>query len=154
MGFSRLLSLSMKPVGVEALDIRSRVRELLELMPSKSTVTDDVIGIVRFLVQAELLLRMSACEQVPYKALCVVDLSSMLDTKELITEKLLRVNPKDVRVCLTSPGHVFLTFKNAESCLLIGYTVDGSMIRPLQSPPFSAPLSPAFSDQRGIEHTA
>lgn len=123
MGPSRMLSLSRKSMGVETLDIKSRVRELCELAASEKRVTEEMAGIVRFLVQAELVLLMSASEEAPYRASFVVDLERLIETEETIVEKLMRVSPRDVRLCMTSPNSLFLTFMSSGSAIVLAYSL-------------------------------
>jgi hypothetical protein len=118
---SRLLSLSKTLVGVEALDVRSRVRELRELAASEDGTSPEMVNIVRFLVQTELLLMISACEDAPYKAAFVVDLEKRSDTPEALAEKLMQANARDARVCIASPGTLLLSLK---ASLLMCYHLD------------------------------
>jgi hypothetical protein len=92
MVISRMLSLSTRSIGVGALDIRTRVRRLQDLAALEESLTEEMVGLVRFLVQAELLFEISAYRDVPYRAAFVVDLATRLDTKESIVEKLMRAN--------------------------------------------------------------
>jgi hypothetical protein len=111
-------------MGVEALDVRSRVRELRELAASEEDTSPEMAGIVRFLVQTELLLMISACEDAPYKAAFVVDLEKRSDTAEALTEKLMRASTRDARVCIASPGTLLLSLKAPGASMLMCYHLD------------------------------
>jgi hypothetical protein len=124
MVLGRMLLPSMKSIGVGALDIRTRVRRLQDLAVSEESLTEEMVGLVRFLVQAETLFELSACGDVPYKAAFVADLATMLDTKESIVEKLMRANAREVRVCVTRPTYLLLTFRTPETLLSIGYALE------------------------------
>jgi hypothetical protein len=126
MVLGRMLSLSTKSIGVGTLDIRTRVRRLRDLAASEESLTEEMVGLVRFLVQAELLFEMSACGDVPYRAAFLVDLARMLDTKKSIIKKLMRENAREARVCVTCPTYLLLTFRAPETMLSIGYVFSSS----------------------------
>lgn len=118
-----MLSSLRNPVGVEALDIESRARKLCELAASEEGLNAEMLGIVRFLLQAKLLLMISKCEDVPYRAAFVVDLEQRSKPRETVIEKLMRAQTKGPRICITSSGNLLLFFKTPGSSLLIGYAV-------------------------------
>ena len=121
MTLKRLMSLSGKAVGAETIDIRARLRTLCDLAASEEGLTEEMVGIVRFLIQAELVRRLSSSESVPYRAAFVVDLGTRLETEENLGEKLMRVNPREARLCSTSPDYLFVTFTNSGSAILVAY---------------------------------